>query len=400
MGTRAILDNAAARRLFLHRHALGEPASGPARGDDLRAVIHRLGFVQIDSINTVRRAHHMILHARRHAYRPNYLHPLLERDRTLFEHWTHDAAIIPTEFFGHWRLRFERNEITLRAHWKKRRREFEARIGPVLDQIRAHGPVSSADVGSGESRSSGGWWDWHPSKTALEYLWHTGQVMVTRRQGFRKLYDLTDRVLPAAALAHVPRAHDSIDWACGAALDRLGFATSGEIAGFWAKVTPAEARAWCAHALKVGELTEIDVCGMDGSHRPHFARPDVIAAASEAPDPPETVRILSPFDPALRDRARTRRLFDFDYRIEVFVPKAQRKYGYYVFPVLQGARLIGRIDMKCERKDDVLAVTAFWPEARVAIGKNRLARLDSAIARTAAFAGVSEIRYAKGWLRT
>ena len=112
------------------------------------------------------------------------------------------------------------------------------------------------------------------------------------------------------------------------------------------------------------------------------------------------MRILSPFDPALRDRARTRRLFDFDYRIEVFVPKAQRKYGYYVFPVLQGARLIGRIDMKCERKDDVLAVTAFWPEARVAIGKNRLARLDSAIARTAAFAGVSEIRYAKGWLRT
>ena len=396
---RASLDNAAARRLFLHRHGLGEPATGPASGKDLLAVIHRLGFVQIDSINTVQRAHHMILHARRHSYRAENLRPLLERDRTLFEHWTHDAAIIPTEFYRHWRLRFERNEISLRAHWKKRRREYEARIGPVLDQIRACGPVSSADVGDGESRGSGGWWDWHPSKTALEYLWHTGQVMVTRRQAFRKLYDLTERVIPAAALAHVSGARDSIDWACNAAIDRLGFATSGEIAAFLAKVTPAEARDWCLSALEQGALIEIDVSGADGSNRSHFARPDVIAAARAAPEPPETVRILSPFDPALRDRARALRLFDFDYRIEVFVPKAQRKYGYYVFPVLQGARLIGRIDMKCERKDDVLAVTAFWPDARVAIGKGRLARLNSAIARTASFAGVSDIRFEKDWLR-
>ena len=98
MAARPVLENAAARRLFLHRHGLGEPATGPARGDDLCALIQKLGFVQVDSINTVQRAHHMILHARRHSYRPKYLRPLLERDRSLFEHWTHDAAIIPTEF--------------------------------------------------------------------------------------------------------------------------------------------------------------------------------------------------------------------------------------------------------------------------------------------------------------
>ena len=399
MAARPVLENAAARRLFLHRHGLGEPATGPARGDDLCALIQKLGFVQVDSINTVQRAHHMILHARRHSYRPKYLRPLLERDRSLFEHWTHDAAIIPTEFFAHWRLRFERYAEYLRERWKNSRGGFEDQIDPVLQQIRSGGPVGSADVGDGEIRGSGGWWDWHPSKTALEFLWHAGQVSVTRRKAFRKIYDLTERVLPAHALAHIPKAADTIDWACSAALDRLGFATSGEIAAFWAKVTPAEALAWCVSALENGELIEIDIICTNGSKKSCFARPDVLGAAARAPAPPASVRILSPFDPALRDRARAERLFEFDYRIEVFVPKSRRKYGYYVFPVLQGARLIGRIDMKCHRQDDVLAVTAFWPEAGVSIGKGRLARLHCAIARTARFAGASDIQFEKGWLR-
>ena len=359
MAARAVLGNAAARRLFLHRHGLGEPATGPARGEDLRALIQRLGFVQVDSINTVQRAHHMILHARRHSYRPKNLRPLLERDRCLFEHWTHDAAIIPTEFFSHWRLQFDRDAEYLREHWQKRRRGFEDHIEPVLEQIRSGGPVSSADVGDGQDRGSGGWRDWHPSKTALEYLWHAGQVSVTRRKAFRKIYDLTERVLPADALAHIPSPGDTIDWACNAALDRLGFATSGEIAAFWAKVTPAEARTWCTRALENGGIIKIDVTCTNGSQMACFARPDVIAVAAGAPAPPASVRILSPFDLALRDRDRAVRLFGFDYRIEAYVPKAQRKYGYCVFPVLEGARLIGRIDMKCNRQDDLLVVTAF-----------------------------------------
>ena len=400
MAPRPVLDNAAARRLFLHCHGLGEPATGPAMGEDLRALIQRLGFVQVDSINTVQRAHHMILHARRHSYRPQNLRPLLERDRSLFEHWTHDAAIIPTEFFGHWRLRFDRDAEKLRERWKNSRGGFEDQIEPVLQQIRSGGPVCSADVGDGERRGSGGWWDWHPSKTALEYLWHAGLVSVTRRKAFRKFYDLTERVFPAHTLALFPTPAVTIDWACSAALDRLGFATSGEIAAFWATVTPAEARAWCASALENGALIEIDFICANGSLKTCFARPDVVGAAARAPTPPASVRILSPFDPALRDRARAERLFGFDYRIEVFVPKAQRKYGYYVFPVLQDARLIGRIDMKCHRQDDVLAVTAFWPEAGVNIGKGRLAQLHCAISRTARFAGVSDIRFTKGWLRS
>lgn len=395
-----VLTNADARRLFLHRHGLSGAPSGPGKGGDLLALIRQLGFVQLDSINTVERAHHMILHARRTAYRPKNLDRLLQKDRSLFEHWTHDASVIPTEFYPHWQLRFSRDSEQLLARWKTGRRSgFTDQIDPVLAQIRERGPICSADVGQDEDRGTGGWWDWHPSKTALEFLWRSGRISVTRRVSFRKFYDLTERVLPPEHCARKPDPQASIDWACAAALERLGFAVPAEIAGFWANVTAREARTWCETELAQGKLIEIDVTGVDGTRRRSFARPDVTRAAQTAPAAPGLIRILSPFDPALRDRARAARLFGFDYRIEVFVPAAKRKYGYYVFPVLEGNRLIGRIDMKCQRKSDSLHVTAFWPEQGVATGKGRLSRLCSAIERTKRFAGVSALTFDRNWCR-
>ena len=166
------LDNRAARALFLDRHALAEQPAGPARDAHLQGLIRRLGFVQLDSINTVARAHDMILFSRRPTYRPANLKRLYERDRALFEHWTHDAAVIPMDFYHHWHLRFQRDAELSRARWKSwRRGAFEQKFETVLRHIRDHGPVSSSDVGKDERKGSGGWWDWHPSKTALEYLW-------------------------------------------------------------------------------------------------------------------------------------------------------------------------------------------------------------------------------------
>ena len=399
MSAHPVLSNRAARRIFLERHGLADTPSGPSRGADLLEVIRRLGFVQVDSINTVERAHHMILHARRTSYRPAHLRPLLERDRSLFEHWTHDAAIIPTEFYPHWRLRFDRDADALKARWKNWRRDgFEERFEEVLNHIAEQGPAGSSDVGEGEARGSGGWWDWHPSKTALEYLWRSGQLCVTRREAFRKIYDLTENVMPTAALAHQSSPEETIGWACSAALDRLGFATHGEIAAFWAKVKPAEARDWCAAQLAKGTLIEVDVTSADGTLRRAFARPDLRNVA-DLPEPPGLIRILSPFDPALRDRNRAERLFGFFYRIEVFVPAPKRQYGYYVFPVLEGDSLIGRIDMKCDRAAEVLNVTAFWPEPRVKLGKARMQKLQAALDRTARFAGMNRVAFLDGWQR-
>jgi uncharacterized protein len=396
--TLPVLSNALARRIFLQRHALSDAPVGTAKGDDLLSLIDRIGFVQVDSINTVERAHHMILFARRQAYRPEYLKRLLEKDRALWEHWTHDASILPAAIFPHWKHRFAHDRDRLVTRWTGWQRQgFVEKFDTVLRQIADHGPVSSSDVGMDEARGKGGWWDWHPSKAALEYLWRVGEISVTRRDGFRKFYDLTERVLNAHHRAPEPTEAQSVDWACRAALDRIGFGTSGEIAAYWGGVSPEAAKAWCADALARGEITEMLVEGADGTQRRSFAWSGIMAEVP--PDPPARIRILSPFDPALRDRKRAERLFGFFYRIEVFVPEAQRQYGYYVFPVLEGAAIIGRIDAKAQRDAGVLQVRAFWPEPGVAMTSARRARLDNALGRLAGFAGCDRVAMADDWLR-
>lgn len=398
MTARPVLSNQTARRLFLHRHLLTEPEPGRPDRAALLDLITRLGFVQVDSINTVERAHHMILWARRPGYRPEMLAPLLERERCLFEHWTHDASVIPTAFFPHWQLRFDRARATLADRWKSWRDDaYLGKLDEVLARVAAEGPVTASDTGEGEERGTGGWWEWHPSKTALEYLWRTGALSVARREGFRKVYDLTERVIPNAHLDHRPHPAETVDWACREALLRLGFATSGEIAAFFATVTPDEAKAWCAEGRARGTLIEIEVEGADGTPRRCFARPGLLE--EPAPEPTGRVRILSPFDPALRDRNRAERLFGFFYRIEVFVPEPKRKYGYYVFPVLEGDRIIGRIDAKADRQAGALAVRAFWPERGVRPSAGRIARLEAELGRLARFSGCDRVDFAQGWLR-
>ena len=394
------LDNRAARRLFLDRHALSETPSGPAQGAALQDLITRLGFVQLDSINTVARAHDLILFTRRPRYRPKALKLLYERDRGLFEHWTHDASTIPMEFYPYWRMRMQRDAAELRARWKNWRRDgFEGKFQDVLTHIRDHGACSSSDVGKDEKKGSGGWWDWHPSKTALEYLWRSGALTVVGRDGFRKRYDLTERVIDTAMSNDVPGEAETIDWCCNAALDRLGFATSGELAAFWRHCTTAETKAWCEQALARGDVIAAEVEQTDGKARKVFLRPDTLEDAALNTPACSRLRVLSPFDPALRDRKRAKALFGFDYTIEIFVPEAKRQYGYYVFPILEGERLVGRVDMKAFRDRDVLHVKALWPEPGVRWGKARCRAFEGEVDRLTRLAGVSAVTWEDDWLR-
>ena len=388
------ISNQAARRLFLDRHGLCRPPPG----EDLAGLVERLGFVQVDSIATVERAHHMILASRRRSYRPRQLDSLLERRRALFEHWTHDASVIPMSFYPHWRLRFRRDAERLRARWRSwRRAGFEERFDDVLERIREHGPVMARDFEGGRQRAEAGWWDWHPSKTALEFLWRTGALAIARREGFQKVFDLAERVVPEAYRSMAPGEKETLDWACAGALDRLGFATPREIASFWDTASLAEARAWCARQ-HADSLVEVEVEGArPGPVRRLLARPDIGEQAERAPGPPGGVRVLSPFDPLLRDRRRAEWLFGFRFRIEIFVPEAKREYGYYVFPLLEGDRLIGRIDMR--RKEGRLRVSALWPERGVRLGKGRMERIGRELDRIARFAGCDGPVFENGWIR-
>jgi uncharacterized protein YcaQ len=392
-----LIRNPAARRLFLDRHVLAEPPAGPAGGQALLDLIERIGFVQVDSINTVARAHEMILWSRRQSFRPAALKLLLERDRCLWEHWTHDASILPSRLHGIWQHRFARDAVRLESNWRNWFREgYEAQFDTILNRIARDGPVGTSDVGEGEVRGKGGWWDWHPSKTALEWLWRTGQIAVTRRDGFAKIYDLTERVIPAEHRSPVPEARVA-DWACRTALDRLGFGTSGELAAYWKAITPEAARDWCRTALASGEIVEVEVEGWAGQRRRMFAWPGTLEQVP--PEPPPRLRILSPFDPALRDRDRAEFLFGFRYRIEVFVPESKRIFGYYVFPVLEGDRLVGRIDAKAYRNAGALRVKAFWPETGVKLTAGRRKRLEAELDRLARFAGCDRVEFSEGWER-
>lgn len=398
--TAPLLPNPLARRLFLHRHALAEAPTGPATGADLAALIGRIGFVQVDSIATVERAHHMILFSRRQTYRPAAIKPLLERDRQVWEHWTHDASILPVETFPHWKHRFARDADRLRGNWQRWFREgYEAQFDTILNRIAADGPVTSSDVGEGEARAKGGWWDWHPSKTALEWLWRTGHLAITRRDGFQKVYDLTERVLPETWRRAETEAAETVDWACASALDLLGFASTSEVQAYWNAVPPEAVKVWVSDALARGNIVAIMVEGADGSLRRALARPDVMEAARAAPEPPARLRVLSPFDPALRDRQRAEFLFGFHYRIEVFVPESRRRWGYYVFPLLEGDRLVGRLDAKAFRAEGALRVKAFWPEPGVRLTQARMGKLAAELDRLARFSGCAAVEFLPGWQR-
>ena len=388
-----------ARRLTLALQGLADSPRRKLSADGLLALIERMGFVQVDSVSVVARAHHMILFARNQTYRPELLRRLVETEARLFENWTHDAAIIPTRFYPYWQVRFERDRARLASRYRKRfDGRHDDRIEAMLAHVRQNGAVMARDFGDRE-RPRAGFWDWHPDKAALELLWRTGYLTIARRQGFQKVYDLAERVIPAEARGALPSHEALIDWACRSALERLGFATPGQIAGFWDLVSLAEVRQWCAANPGHAVPALVEPAG-GGAPRPVFARADIEEQIDGLPDCPSRVRVLSPFDPLLRDRKRLLALFGFDYRIEIFVPASRRRYGYCVFPLLEGERLIGRVDMKASAARGLLEVAALWLEPGRRLSRGRRDRLEAELDRIRRFTGADAVRYTDGYLKT
>lgn len=348
--------------------------------------IEQLGFVQVDTINAVERAHHHILHTRLDDYREVRLTRLLERDRALFEHWTHDASIIRGDWFPHWRHRFDayRNSPRL-ERWIRRKigSDPAAVVRRVMRRITKDGPLMSRDFDDAGS-TAGGWWDWKPSRAALEMLWRVGKLSISERRNFQKVYDRTDRVFPELLKERKPSARAHLDWACRVALDGLGVATPMELARFLFAVDGRSARAWAERAERSGEIVRVLVQNVDGTPaRPAYVVADWERRVARAPDPPDRIRLLNPFDPAIRDRSRTSRHFGFDYTIECFVPAAKRQYGYYVLPILEGDRLVGRLDPKLDRERGVLQVQQLWWESGVRPTAARRRALETALDRFA-----------------
>lgn len=397
---------AVARRLLLHAQGLLDDPARPATALAVYRLVERMGYVQIDSIHAVERAHHLILAARLDGYRPALLAKLVERDRRLFEHWTHDAALIPSIWFPYWQVRFKGSRTAIAGHawWQQRLGDgHEHAAQEILARIRSEGPLLSKDFEHDRKGEPAGWWGWKPQKAILEYLWHTGVLGVTRRVQFQKVYDLMERVLPEAVTAPVPSAEAACDWACRTALERLGVATSGEIAAFWHAVPLAAVKEWCSAARDRGEIAAVQCATEDGSRpRPAWALRGWERRAARVPAPPARMRLLAPFDPIVWDRRRTRALFGFDYTFEAFTPAPRRQYGYYVLPILEGDRLVGRADP--ERDGARLRLRRVWWEPGIRPTAARLRALDEALERLATCCGLQARplarRAARGGVKT
>lgn len=382
--------NRDARRLWLDAQGLSAAPTGPV---DLPGTIRKLGFVQLDTIRVVARAHDHILWSRNQNYREPMLEKCLGRDRHVFEHFTHDASVIPMEFYPMWRRQFRRLEEKVRGwEWHRGMLDEEGRA-EIRRRIEVEGPLSTKAFGT-KIEGKREMWRRPPHKLALDYMWYAGELSTSHREGFTKFYDLTHRVIPDH---HRETEHDDevqVDWLCREALDRLAFGTPGDIQRFWAAADLGEVKDWTE--ANAGELVPVEIESVSGQWTAALAPADIEARLEAAPAPVSRLRILNPFDPVIRDRNRLTRLFGFDYRIEIFVPAAKRQWGYYVYPLLEGDRFVGRIEVKADREKGELSVHNLWHEPGVRWTDARAARLDAELARMARFIGADEVVWRTG----
>jgi uncharacterized protein YcaQ len=345
------------------RRATGGPAA-------LRAALDRLGAIQIDSINVVARNHELVLAARAGAHDPAAFERLVYRRHAGFEYWGHAASFLP---IGHYRLflpRMRRMAATTRGWWGDVRRRHADLYGPVLDRIRAEGPLAASAFRDPAGKRRGTWWDWAPAKHVLEDLFDQGTVLVHDRVNFERRYDLAERVLPAGLDTTEPTAAEAARSLTVLAAGALGVGTAADLADYF-RLRPEEARPALAEAVGAGLLEEVAVDG--------WAKPAYLVPGTRVPrrrDHPPV--LLSPFDSLIWSRERTLRLFGFRYRLEVYVPAAKRVYGYYTLPLLLDGRLVARVDPKYERQTGVLILRRLTIEDGVAT--------DVALAGTAAAA--------------
>ncbi|HZD02893.1 MAG TPA: crosslink repair DNA glycosylase YcaQ family protein [Actinomycetes bacterium] len=321
-------------------------AGPPAAAASLRALLRRVGAIQIDSINVVARSHELVLAARAGAHDPVAFQRLVYQRRAGFEYWGHAASFLPIENFRLFLPRMARMAAQTRGWWADTRSRHRRLYDLVLERIRAEGPLAASDFREPGGRRRGTWWDWAPAKHVLEDLFDQGVLLVHDRVRFERRYDLAERVLPGGLDLTEPTTQEAAVELTVLAARALGVATAADLADYF-RLRPNEAKPALAEAAGSGLLSEVRVRGWS---KPAYLLPGT-PLPRRAVHPPT---LLSPFDSLIWSRQRTERLFGFHYRIEVYVPAAQRQHGYYTMPVLAGGRPIARVDPKHDRQTGAL----------------------------------------------
>ncbi|MEY3132363.1 MAG: hypothetical protein RLZ29_700 [Actinomycetota bacterium] len=348
-----------ARRLALVAQGFGSTRTRSASSTaDVVALVKKLGVVQIDSVNVLVRSQELPLFARLGNHDRSAI-PKATSQGKIFEYWGHEAAHLPVEIQPLFRWKMHAARTGKAKHWGLTSfyEGNKAYVNRLLKHVEKNGPLTARAV-STRTEKKGTWWDWDEAKTALEYLFLTGQVMSSGRgSDFARVYDVPERVLPAKVLnAATPNERDARKQLLVRAAVAQGIATADDLADYY-RQRPAAAKPLIAELVEDGVLREVSVDG--------WKQPALVHRDSKLPARMNAVALLSPFDSLVWCRPRNERLFNFHYRIEIYTPKPKRKFGYYVLPVLCGDTLVGRLDMKSDRAASTLRIEGAYLERGV-----------------------------------
>lgn len=339
-----------ARQLVLNNQLLTAPNTNSDPLAVTQQVIEHLGYLQIDTISVVERAHHHTIWTRNPAYHAQHLEQLLEQ-KQIFEYWSHAAAYLPMRDyrFSLWRKQaFATGKLD---HWYERDTQL---IQETLARIRAEGPLMAKDFEKTQKIRE---WQSQPSKRALEYLFMQGDLMISYRKNFHKVYDLTERVLPSHIDTNPPSEQEYLNYLILNYLKAQGLAQDGNFGHLIKGIKPTIKHA-IQRLLAEGQLIELKI-----DEHTWLSMPENLQLLNQPLQ--NSIKILSPFDNLVIQRERLRKLFNFDYQIECYVPETKRKYGYFTLPILWNGELVARMDCKAVRKERRLVINQVWTEAKL-----------------------------------
>ncbi|MBN2010644.1 YcaQ family DNA glycosylase [candidate division KSB1 bacterium] len=364
--------------------------------------IEALSYVQIDTIAVIQRAHHHTLWVRHSEYGEDMLNHLQTVDRAIFEYWAHAMAYIPMKDYRFYLPKMRQFEKPA-SKWAQQALASCRDIMPhILKRIRKEGPLGAKDFEAPPNRKNGSWWDWKPAKLALEQLFWRGELMITERRKFQKIYDLTERVLPDHIDTRIPSSKELGHFIVKRALSSFGIAQEREIRSFLQPDTIRDSdlqfanRKVVADALfdliETGDVVPIKIGANEAIY---YALSEYINNSDPQSAPAPSVILLAPFDNLIIQRDRTKWLFNFDYSLECYVPEPKRKFGYFVLPILWGDRFIGRLDPKADRKQKTMIIRNLVFEPDFQQADELLPTLATTLKEFASFNDCESIKFEK-----
>lgn len=382
-----------ARKIALGTQLLAGTNKSLKGKEGIARTIETLGYIQIDTISVVQRAHHHTLWTRNPDYTQEMLDKLQAEDRRIFEYWGHAASYLPMSDYRFYLPRMRRFSDPINKWEKERFEKYHHLMEPVLERIRQEGPLGSKDFIPVGQKKKGTWWDWRPAKVALELLFWQGRLMITRRNNFHRLYDLTERVLPQNIDTTVPDNSELGRFLVYRALSAYGIAPENEIRDHIQAADNDLIREPLRELVNAGEVLPVRI--REKPELEYYALTDTIEKYLKQKKSSNVLHLLSPFDNMIIQRDRILRLFDFDYALECYVPAGKRKFGYFVHPILYGDRLVGRLDPKADRKNRTLIIQKLMMESDFTISDEFLQALTEKLLLYARFNDCDKIKIIK-----